>query len=173
MSSIVSQKVGRFTYLYESVSYRTSEGKPRNKRTLIGKIDPKTGNPIFKPDYAQRMLDAGRTFTQTSSPVSFSDEEIRYSFIKEFGAFYLYQKVAEKIGLLNILQTVFPETWREIFDLACFFVSSGEPVMYCEDWLAGTEGLPAELSSPKVSMLLQSIGLKPLSRWAGKVSRGL
>ena len=32
MSSIVRQKVGNNIYLYESVSYRNEDGKPRNKR---------------------------------------------------------------------------------------------------------------------------------------------
>ncbi|TWI63915.1 hypothetical protein LZ24_03233, partial [Desulfobotulus alkaliphilus] len=39
MACIVKQKVGNNTYLYESTSYRNSEGKPRNKRCLIGKIN--------------------------------------------------------------------------------------------------------------------------------------
>lgn len=43
MSSIIRQKVGNYVYLYESVSYRNAEGKPRNKRVPIGKIDPATG----------------------------------------------------------------------------------------------------------------------------------
>lgn len=43
MSSIVRNKVGRYTYLCESESYRNEEGRPRNRRVLIGRIDPRTG----------------------------------------------------------------------------------------------------------------------------------
>jgi hypothetical protein len=46
MSSIVKQKVGNHIYMYESTSYRNKDGKPRNIRISIGKIDPRTGNPI-------------------------------------------------------------------------------------------------------------------------------
>ena len=55
MSSIVRQKVGDKVYLYESVSYRNEQGEPRNKRTTVGKIDPATGQPIYKPEYLERM----------------------------------------------------------------------------------------------------------------------
>ena len=40
MSSIVRQRVGDKIYIYESVSYRNEDGKPRNKRVSIGKVDP-------------------------------------------------------------------------------------------------------------------------------------
>jgi hypothetical protein len=39
MSSIVRYKRGKHVYLYDSVSYRDKNGKPQNKRTLVGKID--------------------------------------------------------------------------------------------------------------------------------------
>ena len=59
MSSIVRQKVGNKLYLYESTSFRNAEGKPRNNRVLIGKVDPVTGNPVYKPEYLQRMAANG------------------------------------------------------------------------------------------------------------------
>ena len=51
MSSIVKVKVGKNTYLYESVSYRDENGDPRNNRKLIGKINPNTGQRVFKQEY--------------------------------------------------------------------------------------------------------------------------
>ena len=54
MSSIINQKVGKHTYLYESVSYRNEKKEPRNKRKIIGKIDPATGKPIFKTEFLER-----------------------------------------------------------------------------------------------------------------------
>ena len=47
--SIVHQKDKRsgITYVYESYSYRDKEtGKPRSKRTLIGRLDEATGEVI-------------------------------------------------------------------------------------------------------------------------------
>ena len=58
MASIVRQNVGGNTYLYESVSYRNEEGKPRNRRVAIGKIDKKTRLPICKQEYIRPMAEA-------------------------------------------------------------------------------------------------------------------
>ena len=51
MSSIIRQKVGKHTYLYESTSYRDAEGKPRNNRKIVGRVDPKTNTEIYKHEY--------------------------------------------------------------------------------------------------------------------------
>ena len=59
MSCITKQHVGKYTYLYESTSFRNAEGKPRNKKVRIGKIDPKTGNTIYTQEYLERMEAAG------------------------------------------------------------------------------------------------------------------
>ena len=40
MTCISRQNVGKYTYLYESVSFRDQNGRPRNKKVSIGKIDP-------------------------------------------------------------------------------------------------------------------------------------
>lgn len=46
MSSIVQQQVGKHAYLYETVSYRDSEQRSKNKRTTIGKFDPVTAQTV-------------------------------------------------------------------------------------------------------------------------------
>ncbi len=59
MTCISRQNVGKYTYLYESVSFRDQNGRPRNKKVSIGKIDPDTGRPVFKKEYLERMASAG------------------------------------------------------------------------------------------------------------------
>lgn len=59
MSYVIEQKVGKYTYLYECTAYRDHNGDPRNKRVTIGKIDLKTGLPVYKPEYLERMREAG------------------------------------------------------------------------------------------------------------------
>ena len=51
MSSIVTNKVGKYTYIYESESFRDNNGKPQTRKTPIGKIDLKTGQPVYRPEY--------------------------------------------------------------------------------------------------------------------------
>jgi hypothetical protein len=42
MASITRQKVGNYTYLYLSQSFRDAQGRPKNHKTPIGKIDPRS-----------------------------------------------------------------------------------------------------------------------------------
>lgn len=158
MSSIVRQKVGDKIYLYESVSYRNAQGKPRNRRVPIGKIDPLTDQPIYKPDYIARMAAAGVFLEVAASVESFTLEEIRRSSVLEFGAQYLLQNIAMQIGLLDALQNTLPKVHVEIFTLACYLVSSGDPFLYCDEWLSKTSCSDVgSLSSQRISDLLQVI----------------
>jgi len=159
MASIVRQKVGDKIYLYESVSYRNAEGKPRNKRVPIGKIDPSTGQPIYKPDYLARMAASGAIVESAASIQTFTAEDIKQSSVLEFGSMYLLQSIAQQIGVLNALQTALPNAYLEVFTLACYLVTSGDPFLYCEDWLSKTS-CPDDigsLSSQRISDLLQTI----------------
>lgn len=157
MTCIVRQKVGNNIYLYESTSYRNSEGKPRNKRCLIGKINRETGDPIYRPEYLERMA-ANGTPIAVPAPTRFSVEDIRQSTIREYGAFYLLHEVAKDIGLLEALKKSSPEHWQECFVLACYLVISGDPFLYCEQWIQNTECLTVgKLSSQRISELLNSI----------------
>ncbi len=89
MPSIVRQKVGDKVYLYESISYRNAEEKPRNKRVPIGKIDPSTRHPVYKPEFLGRMEAVGAVL-EVAATQSFTAEDIKRSSVLEFGAMYLY-----------------------------------------------------------------------------------
>ena len=161
MSSIVRQKVGDKIYLYESVSFRNAEGKPRNKRTPIGKIDPISGNPVYKSGYLERMLENGTPIKTQLPNLIFTIEDVRLSSTKEYGAFYLFQHIAQQIGLLTSLQEATPTYWKELFMLACYLVSSGDPFLYCESWISDTECLSVgNMSSQRISELLMTLTSK-------------
>jgi transposase len=163
MSFIVRQKVGNHVYLYEAVSYRDKDGKPRSKRVPIGKLDA-AGQPVYKPDYIERMARAGTPLALPQN-ASYSKSDIAGSQIKQFGSFFLSKEIAARIGLLQTLETVFPDNWPDIFDLACFIVSNGEPFMYCQDWLSKTDAFPASLSSGDITRLLCSLGHREQERF--------
>jgi transposase len=161
MSSIVRQKVGDKIYLYESVSFRNVEGKPRNKRTPIGKIDPISGNPVYKPEYLERMAENGTPIEILPSYPIFSIDDVRSSSVKEYGAFYLLNHIAQNVGLIASLQESMPTHWQELFMLACYLVSSGDPFLYCESWIRDTECLPVcNMSSQRISELLIAVSSK-------------
>jgi transposase len=158
MSSIVKHKVGNNVYLYESSSYRNEAGQPRNKRTLIGKIEAATGQPVYKAEYLERMAAAGHPIAITPNVSSFTIDDIHRSCIRDFGAFYLFKKLAEQMGLFSVLQKTFPGCWEEVFNLASYLISTGDPYSYCQDWLESTDGFPVgPMTSQRISELLSSI----------------
>jgi hypothetical protein len=68
------------------------------------------------------------------------------------------RKVSEKVGLTGALVSAFPRRWQEILTLAMFMIASGDPLMYCNDWLRGHDSLPAsKLSSQRVSDLMGTL----------------
>jgi transposase len=88
----------------------------------------------------------------------YSEDEIKRSTLREYGAMHLLCFIGERNGLMHVLRETFPEHWREIFMLAGFLVTSGEPYMYCEEWVKSVEALPVgSMSSRRISELLASI----------------
>jgi len=165
MSSIIKQKVGNTVYLYESVSYRNEEGKPRNNRKPIGKIDSATGLAVYKPEYLERMAQEGHPI-EIIPAASFTVEDICRSCIRDYGAFYLFQKLAERIGLLSVLKEALPDCFEEVFNLASYLISTGDPFAYCEDWLASTEAFSVgPMTSQRISELLTGITTEERDRF--------
>jgi hypothetical protein len=126
MASITKQTVGNNTYLYESHSFRDGEGRPRNSKIKIGKIDRNTGRALYNQEYRDRMHEAG-----TPVIIPETAEEIKESVcqaldsIKSYGLFYFFEKAAEKIKLIQILQQAMPKYWKEICNL-CFYIIAGD-----------------------------------------------
>ena len=143
LASITKQRIGKYTYLYESTSYRNEQGKPRNKKAKIGKIDPITNEIIFTKEYLSRNPDAIVT-TPTSNPVPseiYAYAEQFFDGVRAYGVFWFLFKITEKTGLLKVLQEAFPKMWQEIFTIACYLIVSDKPIMYCDDWLSENEWL--------------------------------
>ena len=157
MASIVRNRVGKYVYLYESRSYRDSEGKPQNQKTSIGKLDPLTGEPVYKPEYLERVRGTDKQ-PPTGALKQYSENDIRNSTIKDFGGFYLLESISGEIGLTDVLKASLPDIWEKVITLAFYMVCTDEPAMYCEDWLMRTESLPCgNMSSQKISELLLEI----------------
>ena len=72
---------------------------------------------------------------------------------------HLLQSIVQQIGLLHALQSALPNLDQEILALACYLVTSGDPFLYCEDWLSKTSYRDdvGSLSSQRISELLQTI----------------
>lgn len=158
MSSIVRQKVGNHIYLYESVSFRNEDGKPRNRRVSIGKIDKKTGLPVYKQEYIDRMHAKGIVVKSAECSPVYSIEDVRRSTILQTGMVHLLEGISKNIGLTPVLRQTFPFLHERIFAVAAFLFSCGEPVAYCADWMERSDFRNNELlSSQRISELLQNI----------------
>ena len=95
---------------------------------------------------------------QNATLKSFTEDQIRQSSSLEFGAQYLFSNIAQNMGLLDALREAFPNTHQEIFILACFLVASGDPFLYCQEWLSKTDHPEiSSLFSQRISELLQII----------------
>ena len=97
MSAIITCKVGNHTYLYESESYRDEEGKVRNRRRAVGKVDPITGKYIYKPEYIKEKRLHMTEETASNSEI-YSVADVRHSVVKEYGVFYLFDEVSKSIN---------------------------------------------------------------------------
>jgi len=172
MTCITQQHVGKYTYLYESTSYRDEQGKPRNKKVRIGKLDPETGEAIYDAAYLERQKEKqstehtvdGTTGQEEQKNTCNSQEEIAYieeilDGTRNFGSFYLFRTLANEIGLLSLLKELFPNDYKEIFVLSCFLIETQEPLMYCEEWISTTMTFTClrNLDSKYISRLLSKI----------------
>ena len=172
MSSITSQQVGKYTYLYESVSFWDPEKKrPDNHKTRIGKIDLLTGEPVYTQEYLDKLVSDGRRITgmrlwdkskearvligsknETETALAVIDS------VKDFGVVYFLRELSERLGLLSILRETMPDIWQELFCLACYLVSADKPLMYCEDWVAANALIDTgSMSSQRISDLLADL----------------
>ena len=158
MSAIIKNKSGKYTYLYESTSYRDKNGNPRSKRVCIGRVDPITGEDVFYPEYIERTLGTDRQPKFGGAEKLFSINDIKASRNREYGVQYLFDHIAETTGLIDVAKMVLPNVYERVLALAYFMVASGEPALYCEDWLNRTDSIDSgEMSSQKISELLLSI----------------
>lgn len=108
MAAIVYQtdKRSGITYAYRSVSYWDKEKQQsRAKRTLIGRVDPETGE--IKP-------------TRKKKTASTADKNIAKR--RFYGATLLFDKIGEKIGLTEDLKNCFPDTYKEILSIAYYLI---------------------------------------------------
>lgn len=161
MSYEVIQKVGQYQYIYLAEGFRDKDGKVRQNRRPIGKINSKTGQRVYKPEYLEELRLSGQQLDILSTEKVFSIDDIHKSSVRSHGQFYLYRSLSEKSGLTDALKQAIPDYWKEIFMLACYMISTSDPLMYCADWISGTESYPVgSMTSQRISELLISISAK-------------
>ena len=133
--SMVKQldKRSGITYVYESVSYWDKEKKqPRSKRTLIGRLDPTTGEIVPTDGRGKRRAqkEADQIIQKGPVPVVKTDRLF-------FGATYLLDQIGEVTGLTADLKTCFPNTYKQIQSIAYYLVLEDQnPLFRFKKWAA-------------------------------------
>ena len=110
-----------------------------------------------KPEYLEELRTAGKPIQIPSTQTVFSIEDIRKSSVRSYGQFYLFRLLSERLGLTDALRQSIPDYWQELFMLACYMISASDPLLYCADWISGTESYPVgSMTSQRISELLIS-----------------
>ena len=121
------------TYVYESVSYWDREKKqPRSKRTLIGRLNPATGEIVPTDGRGKRRAQKEADPVVRKGPVPVVRTERLF-----FGATYLLDQIGEVTGLTADLKTCFPNTYKQIQSIAYYLVLEDQnPLFRFKKWAA-------------------------------------
>ncbi|MDR1609131.1 MAG: hypothetical protein LBT38_12110, partial [Deltaproteobacteria bacterium] len=101
------------------------------------------------------------TPTNENKVIKYCDDDILTSKVESIGLIYLLNNIANSIGLTNILQNVFPNSWEKILILAQYQVATHSPFLYLQHW-AQNNSLPVEsnkLASQRITELLKTISI--------------
>ena len=119
----VRTKSGTYVYLTQSVEYSSKLKCSRPKRIAIGKLNEE-GMLIPNQNY----------FGLYGKPVELDVPGGRADSIS-CGPFVVVDSIARKTQLMDVLESVFPEQWEKILDLATYMMMTENNVMqYFEDY---------------------------------------
>lgn len=111
-----NKKTG-ITYVYDNQPYWDKEKQQsRAKRTLIGKLDPETGEIVPTRPYKK---DKTPEHTRSANPGPVPITKIQRSF---FGASYLLDKIGQMTGVIQDLKSCFPEHYKQILSVAYYLI---------------------------------------------------
>lgn len=102
------------TYVYESTGYWDKEKQQaRNHRTCIGKLDPVTGEII----YSRRNCSQDPETVVKRGPVPSVDHKRSF-----YGATYLFDAIADCLGITEDLKRCFPGSYKQILSIAYYLI---------------------------------------------------
>ena len=143
------------TYIYESASYWDREKKqPRSKRTLIGRLDPTTGEIVPTDGRGKRRAQKEDDPAVRKGPVPVARTNRLF-----FGATYLLDQIGEVTGLTADLKTCFPNTYKQILSIAYYLVLEDQnPLFRFKKWAAiHRHPFGKDIPSQRSTELFQSV----------------
>jgi len=136
-------------YAYYTVrAYRNKNGKPTSDEVAIGKKDPITGQLIPNRRYFDIFHDA--------SPVL--ESKVVADRVQSVGTTTALLELANKAGLVKILEERFPAKWNKLLACAFYMICEGNVMMYIEDWFDETRvDFTSRMNDAECSRLFASI----------------
>lgn len=154
MSFRGEQNIKGTTYVFEAVSYWDAEkAQSRQKRIYIGKKDPVSGTFIPNRKYYELY---GNQAPLLKNAALHAEKPFAVMKSLDYGNIYLMSRVADKTGLISVLQNCFPHQWEEILSCAMHVCSENEALYLCEQWALNSY-VPSAPSSQRISNLLKEL----------------
>ena len=111
-----NKKTG-ITYAYDNKAYwDKKKQQSRAKRTLIGKMDPETGEIVPTRSYKRRTEEVD-TLAVKPGPIPMMT--VRRSF---FGASYLFDQIGKHTGVAADLKACLPDTHKQILSIVYYLI---------------------------------------------------
>lgn len=156
--AIVTQTDKRtgITYAYETQYHWDKEKKQsHSKRVCVGKVDPATGKIIPTRGRAKKREEkATVTAAGKTGPKPFVQTRHLY-----YGATYLFDKLAEELGLTADLKQCFPDSYKKLLSIVYYLIlEDNNPLYRFEKWnFTHKHPYGADIASPRSSEFFASI----------------
>ena len=155
--AIVTQTDKRtgITYAYETQYYWDKEKQQsRAKRVCVGKVDPVTNEIIPTRGRSKKKETPSNRPVLKCGSRSFCETKHLY-----YGATYLFDKLADELGLAADLKLCFPDSYKKLLSIAYYLIlEDNNPLYRFEKW-NHTHKHPygADICSPRSSEFFSSI----------------
>ena len=155
--AIVTQTDKRtgITYAYETQYYWDKEKQQsRAKRVCVGKVDPVTNEIIPTRGRSKKKETPSNHPVSKRGSRSFCETKHLY-----YGATYLFDKLADELGLVADLKLCFPDSYKKLLSIAYYLIlEDNNPLYRFEKW-NHTHKHPygADICSPRSSEFFSSI----------------
>ena len=155
--AIVTQTDKRtgITYAYETQYYWDKEKQQsRAKRVCVGKVDPVTNEIIPTRGRSKKKETPSNRPVSKRGSRSFCETKHLY-----YGATYLFDKLADELGLVADLKLCFPDSYKKLLSIAYYLIlEDNNPLYRFEKW-NHTHKHPygADICSPRSSEFFSSI----------------
>ena len=155
--AIVTQTDKRtgISYAYETQYYWDKEKQQsRAKRVCVGKVDPVTNEIIPTRGRSKKKETPSNRPVSKRGSRSFCETKHLY-----YGAMYLFDKLADELGLVADLKLCFPDSYKKLLSIAYYLIlEDNNPLYRFEKWNR-THKHPygADICSPRSSEFFSSI----------------